>query len=342
MGPDRARVDREGARFVRWARVGDHVGVAAVDASEREWVPGWPISLARTMSPLRRGRGDPTLRIGPDEVWWATRTPAGVATLHLRLDRGTSTGGNSAGAVLARAWGPGRQWAIDALPRTLGADDDPTGFDRSANPVVTEAFDRFGATFRILRTERVLESLVPAILEQRVTGQEARRSWRTLVTRFGEPAPGPTPNPMWVPPEAATWARVPSWEWHRAGVDPGRARSVQGVALRAEALERLSALPAAEAQRRMRSLPGIGVWTSAEVAMRAWGDADALPFGDFHLAKDVVWALTGRRNGTDDELAELLAPWAGHRLRAARVVLLAGGHQPSRGPRAAITDHRRR
>ena len=88
---------------------------------------------------------------------------------------------------------------------------------------------------------------------------------------------------------------------------------------------------------------GKGKTTAAMgLAMRAWGDADALPFGDFHLAKDVVWALTGRRNGTDDELAELLAPWAGHRLRAARVVLLAGGHQPSRGPRAAITDHRRR
>jgi len=41
------------------------------------------------------------------------------------------------------------------------------------------------------RTLAVTEALVPTILEQRVTGGQARRSWRLLVRRLGEPAPGP-------------------------------------------------------------------------------------------------------------------------------------------------------
>ena len=36
-----------------------------------------------------------------------------------------------------------------------------------------------------------MESLVPAILEQKVTGIEAFRAWRALVVRYGERAPGP-------------------------------------------------------------------------------------------------------------------------------------------------------
>ena len=65
------------------------------------------------------------------------------------------------------------------------------------------------------------------------------------------------------------------------------------------------------------------MWTSAEVRFRALGDADAVSFGDYHIAANVGYALTGEP--VDDEgLAALLEPYAGHRHRVQRLVELAG------------------
>ena len=104
---------------------------------------------------------------------------------------------------------------------------------------------------RLGRTGRVLEALIPAVIEQRVPGADAFRAWRLLVTKFGSPAPGPAPARMRVPPSAQVWRRIPSWEFHRANVDPGRARTVVGCAQRADALERLAGRPAAEAREAL-------------------------------------------------------------------------------------------
>lgn len=302
-------------------------------ARERRWTPAWPIDLATTLGVLSHGRGDPTVRITAGEVWRTTRTPQGPVSLHY------SRVGSD---VLARAWGPGAQAELEDLPDVLGAGDDPQGFAAEAHPVMAAAWRRFGPGWRVLRTNRVVEALVPAVLEQRVTGLEATRAWAGLVTRFGEPAPGPVPPGLVVAPDGPGWARIPSWAWHQAGVDPGRARTITAAAGRSDALERLSQRPAEEACRALRALPGIGAWTAAEVAVRAWGDRDAVSFGDFHVARAVVHALTGRTDGDDDQMAELLRPWAGQRARAVRLLQLHRGHTPPRrGPRSTITDHRR-
>ena len=89
----------------------------------------------------------------------------------------------------------------------------------------------------------------------------------------------------------------------------------------------------------LRALPGVGVWTSAEVRQRAHGDADAVSFGDFHVAKDLCWWLTGER-GDDARMAELLEPYVGHRYRVQRLMELAGVSAPRRGPRMAVPPHR--
>ncbi|HEX6886708.1 MAG TPA: hypothetical protein VF143_01270 [Candidatus Nanopelagicales bacterium] len=301
---------------------------------ERRWRPSWPLDLATTLAPLVRGDGDPTTRLvgagGAAEAWRATRTPDGPATVHYRRE---------GDALRIRAWGPGADLELELAPRLLGDGDDPAGFDADAHPVVAEAYRRYGAGWRVTRTERVLEALLPAVLEQRVTGLEARRAWRWLTRRHGEPAPGP--GGLVIAPDAAGWAAIPSWDWHRAGVDAGRATAAVRAASRAGALERLSHVAPAEASVALQSLPGIGRWTAAEVAVRAWGDVDAVSFGDFHVARNVVHALTGRRDGTDAQLAELLQPWAGQRARAVRLIELHCGPMPRRAPRAAVTDHRR-
>ncbi|MBI1377115.1 MAG: DNA-3-methyladenine glycosylase 2 family protein [Frankiales bacterium] len=303
------------------------------DGITRVWTPSWPVSLGLTLGGLRRGSGDPTYQRDESRALWRTmRTPDGPATQRLAV---------SAGTVISTSWGPGAAWAAERLPRMLGVDDDVSGFDPSPHPLVAEQWRRVGAGMRTPAVGCVVEQLVAAVLEQRVTGLEARRAWRWLLTAHGEPAPGPGPAALRVFPAPDVLARVPSWEWHRAGVDGSRAATVMRVAGHAGRLEECDLLPLASAHERMRALPGVGVWTAAEVASRSLGDADAVSFGDFHVAQDVVFALTGETDGTDARLAEVLAPWPGHRGRVVRLVELTGISRPARGPRYSPKDFRR-
>lgn len=244
--------------------------------------------------------------------------------------------------VESQSWGAGAGWVADRLDVTLGADDDVSGFDASLHPIVAEQWRLRGAGMRTPSTGVVLEVLVAAVIEQRVTGLEARRAWRWLLTAYGEPAPGPAPEHMRVFPPPSVVASVPSWEWHRAGVDGSRTATVLRAVSYAGRLQECVGMPHAAARARMEAIPGIGVWTSAEVASRALGDADAVSYGDFHVAKNTVYALTGETDGTDERLAELLEPWAGHRGRVVRLVELTGISRPARGPRYSPLDFRDR
>ena len=154
----------------------------------------------------------------------------------------------------------------------------------------------------------------------------------------GERAAVGEPTRLWVAPAPATWARIPSWDFLRAGLDGGRSDTVVRAARAAGRLEECVRLEPAAARRRLRAVPGVGVWTAAEVAQRALGDADAVSFGDYHVAKDIGWALTGSEVD-DDGLAELLEPYAGHRYRVQRLLELSGAHRPRRGPRMRPRTH---
>jgi len=239
--------------------------------------------------------------------------------------------------VHAAAWGAGAAWLLAALPGLLGAEDTPEGF--APEDPLMRGLVRQHPGLRIGRSGLVLEALVPAVLEQKVVGMEATRAWRLLLWRFGEPAPGPVPRGMRIPPAAQTWAAIPSWEWHRAGVEAVRARTIAAAARVAGRLEEIVAMPSEAADRRLRALPGIGPWTSAEVRQRACGDADAVSVGDYHLPAIVGLALAGR--AVDDAgMLELLAPYRGHRHRAATLAGLSGARRARRGPRMAVRDYR--
>jgi 3-methyladenine DNA glycosylase/8-oxoguanine DNA glycosylase len=327
---------------------GSGVALGGLGPGTRRWRAPYPLDLARALSVHRRGRGDPAFRVDADgAVWRTSRTPDGPATLRISLDPrrvdragadGPGTGEDGAGVtVLARAWGPGSGWLLGTVPDLLGASDDRTGF-HPQHPVVRE-MDRRYRGLRIGRSGRVLEALVPAVLEQKVVGAEASRAWRLLLLRFGERPPGPAPEGMRVFPPPRVWARIPSWEWHRAGVELVRARTIIGAVAVAGRLEEIMSMTMAEADLRLRSLPGIGPWTSAEVRQRACGDPDAVSVGDYHLPGAIGWALAGR-TVDDAGMLELLAPYAGHRHRAARLVVLSGLRPPRRGPRNAPRDYR--
>lgn len=292
-----------------------------------------PVNVALTLKLLRRGPADPTFRTAGGRLWRTSRMVSGTVTYAIEQ--------MSPLHVRAQAWGPGRRELLERLPHLVGAHDDPGGFD-PVHPVITDGVRRFPG-LRVPRTGRVLEALIPAIIEQKVLGADAFAAWRRLHVRFGEPAPGPAPDGMLVSPDAERWAAIPSWEWHLAGVDPSRARAAQAGARVAPQLERLAEQHPDDhdvVYRGLRSIHGVGVWTAAEVGSRALGDADAVPFGDYHVAKDVGTALVGRRVD-DAELAEILMPWRGHRFRVVRLVQLSPlVRTERRGPRMSRVDHR--
>ena len=295
------------------------------------YAPAVEVSLTQTLRPLRRGHFDPTFRVDATGVWRTLRTPLGEATLHLE---------RTPAGIEARAWGPGASWAIEGVPELLGAGDSADGFDVSANAFLADSLHR-NPGLRLLRTRQVFEMMLVAILEQKVTGKEARHSWRVLVTKYGSPAPGPAPEGMRVFPAAEVWRRIPSWEWHRAGVGPDRSATCLRAAVVAASLERTldRGRGGPDIERALRSIPGVGVWTSAETTQRAHGDPDAPSVGDYHLPALVGWALIGKPVA-DDGMLELLSPWAGHRQRIMRLIESSGFTKPRFGPRMTVQDHR--
>ncbi|WP_060181163.1 DNA-3-methyladenine glycosylase family protein [Streptomyces sp. IMTB 1903] len=304
---------------------GSSVGVGG---AARRWTPDGPVDLGLTLGPLRRGPGDPTFRTTPDgSVWRATRTPDGPATL--RVSRiGTE--------IDAEAWGAGAAWVLDRLPVLLGAADDPAAFVPRHRLV--HASHRRRPGLRLTRTGLVLESLIPTVLEQKVTADEAYRAWRRLVRQYGEPAPGPHGQNLHVMPDPRTWAMIPSWDWHRAGVDAKRSDTIVRAVRVANRLEEAAAMDLPEAARRLEAVVGIGPWTSAETLQRSNGHPDAVTTGDLHLPGIIGYALAGDRDADDAAMLELLAPYAGQRHRAARLVLLAGRTPPRRAPRMYRSD----
>lgn len=302
-------------------------------AHESTYRPRRALDLRATVGILQRGRKDPTMTVDGSVIWRAMRTTGGIATLALRA---------GSGEVRATAWGPGAEEALAQVPRLCGTDDDDDGFDPSSHPLLAATAHRHPG-LRLTRTDAVFEALAGAIIEQKVTGLQAFGAWRVLVTRFGDPAPGPVPRPLRVTPAAETWRRIPSWAWHRAGVQPPQSRTVVRAAERAPSIERSvhAAADGAACDAALTSLPGVGPWTAAETRIRALGDPDAVSVGDYHLAHEVGFALTGAR--TDDAgMLDLLAPWAGHRQRVVRLIRLSGVVEPRRGPRLAPEDHRAR
>ncbi|MBW4716229.1 DNA-3-methyladenine glycosylase family protein [Saccharothrix obliqua] len=292
----------------------------------RTWRPPFPLDVAAVLAPLRRGAGDVAHHVD-DGVWLTANTPDGPGTL--RVTRPDD--------VVAEAWGDGAAWLLDGLPALLGADDDDAAFV-AHHPLVATTRRRLPGV-RLGSTGRVWDALLPAVLEQKVTLVEAHRSYRELCTRFGTPAPGPAPTGLRVPPTPRAVLAITDWEWHRAGVDGARRRALVAAAQVAHRLEAAAGLRGAAGRALLCKVPGIGPWTAAEVAQRAWGDADAVSFGDYHLAGFVGWALLGRPLD-DDGMAEVLAPYAPQRHRAVRYLELSGARKPRFGPRFSPRDYR--
>ncbi|WP_024877774.1 DNA-3-methyladenine glycosylase family protein [Saccharomonospora piscinae] len=309
----------------------------------RTWRPTFPLDVVGVLSPLRRGRGDPCLRHDDGgRTWLAANTAEGAGTLVFRVVPRD-------GSVEARAWGGGARSLLDGLPALLGdADGGADGADSAASAAFVAHHDavararRRNPLLRLTACGRVWDVLVPAVLEQKVTSTEARRSWRELCRWFGEPAPGPAVAAsagLRVPPTPSAVRSLTEWQWHRVGVDLRRRTTLVAAARVAHRLEDAVTLGGERGRALLRTVPGIGVWTAAEIAQRAWGDPDAVSFGDFHVPSLVGYALEGRP--LDDEgMARVLAPYAPQRQRVVRYLEAAGHTRPRFGPRYPVRDYR--
>src|SRR6266545_101491 len=196
--------------------------IASMHSSDRHLQttlrPRLQVDLGMTLWPLRRGTGDPSMRAERPNVWWrATRTPAGAATARYAA---------RAGEIEVLAWGPGAEWCLASALDLLGARDDVDGF---APDGLIGRLHRAMPGLRISRSQAVFEALVPTILEQKVAGIEARRSYRGMLRAWGTPAPGPPapgrggPRPLLLPPDPQTLAAKAYWQFHRFGIEMRRA-----------------------------------------------------------------------------------------------------------------------
>jgi hypothetical protein len=221
--------------------------------------PGWPlrgtihlpgpVDLGLTLGPLQHGAYDPTIRFERDRVWVALRMPGGPAATLLFAGRGST--------VEVAAWGPGSEAALDAAPGLLGAFDEPARLearDRAVRELV-----RHLPGLRMTRTRRVMDALVPAILEQKVTGLEAQRAWRRIIRVWGTWAPAPRGCDCRPRPPSSPRGRTTTTT--RSGSRRGARTSSGPCAGAREQLERLVDCDGDTARRRLCSIPGIGPWT---------------------------------------------------------------------------------
>ena len=296
-------------------------GAAAPDVDELIWLD-FEVDPAATLSELRHGRGDPTVRFEGGIVWRASRTADGPATMRIARARD---------GWRVSAWGPGAATALAAAPRLLGAEDEPAALVLPEGKLrdITERSRglRFG------RTDAVWPSLLPAICGQKVTSQQAHRAYLGILRRWGEDAPGP--GGLRLPPRPTVIAALAYHHLHPVGLEQRRATTLIRAADHVERLEEAAAMAPAAALARLRTVPGIGAWTAAEVARQAFGDPDAVSLGDFHIPNMVCWFLAGEIRGDDARMLELLEPYRGQRARVVRYLERGGVRAPKFGPRLA-------
>lgn len=294
------------------------------------------IDLRATMKPLGAYPRDPTTRWSANSFAKAVLTPSGPATMLLTWDR--------AGSTTAQAWGSGASWLIDRAPHWVGLHDDVDGFDPCLHPKIGE-WSRRHAGIRLPASGVIWQELLLVLLGQRVTTEEALRSWARIVYAWGEPAPGPCE--LRLPPAPDVVAQHTYVDLHRMNVERRRADAILLAARRSNRLEEAARMSPVDARTRLMALPGLGAWTATSVMAATHGDPDTVVLRDYGLPTMVNYAFTGeaRRlradDGGDEIMCRHLAPWTGHRQRIIRLLSTVGVSVPRRAPRAFNPDIRR-
>ena len=307
-------------------------------------VSGRPELLTVTLSQFQHGSRDRTCELVGGAFRRATWTPEGPGVLDVR----------EALSERPEAWGygPGGEWLVAMWARYRGDGDHIPDFEIH-HETVAAARRRYGH-LALGASGTPYHELLPSVLGQRITAQEAYAQWYRLVDRYGEPAPDPTGS-LRLPPRPEVLAEVPYYALHRLGIEKKRADALREVGRAGHWLckDWLGSPPSSplhrgqdgvtvdqttlnEATSALQRVRGVGIWTAAVAGGLAFGDPDALQVGDYHVKNTVAWALEGRERGTDDEMIASLEMYRGQRHRVVRWLEMDGWRAPMRGPKRRI------
>jgi 3-methyladenine DNA glycosylase/8-oxoguanine DNA glycosylase len=211
------------------------------------------------------------------------------------------------GHLATRIQGGDHAAAMDALRFVLATDVDHAPFLRLAagDPLIGRSVARRRG-FRPARRATVGHALVRAVCGQLITAREAMQIERRLLAVMC-----PSSADLRPPPVASDFARLSAARAERAGLSPRRAAALVRVG-RTLDLERLRAVPAPAAVRRLQAEPGLGPWSTGVIAGQGLGSYAHGPVGDLGLIRLCSWLL-GRRAEPRDT-AELLGrygDWGG-------------------------------
>lgn len=292
---------------------------------------------------LRNGSRDPTTRVVVSSPTTHQATPQDTGVRLACIQRASLTPEGPGcvsidvfqhGAHRIVSWGPGGDWLAQRAER-LSAHLTPFTPVTARHESVRRAVRRVGH-LHLPASDTPYHEVLPAVLGQRITAAQALRQWALLCERYGEVAPGPLG--LRLPPTPERLLRVPSWEFHRLGIEEQRAKTLRVAARYATFIDHTRELEPLDARTALQQLPGIGVWTAAVTIGVSHGDPDALPIGDFHVKNTVAWALHGRARGTDEEMEASLADYPLQRWQVVRTLERAGVGAPRFGPGRRLLD----
>jgi AraC family transcriptional regulator of adaptative response / DNA-3-methyladenine glycosylase II len=195
---------------------------------------------------------------------------------------------------------------VQGARRLLDLDADPAAIDDAlrADPALETLVSRT-LGLRLPGCFDGFELAVRAIVGQQVSVAGARTTLGKLVRRLGKPLAHPVGSVTHLFPSPQTFATAAD-----LGMPSTRADAIRRLAelvLEGE-LELSGGADPDASMRTLTSIPGVGPWTAAYVAMRALRDPDAFPPGDLGLRR------TAARLGLGDvaERAERWRPWRGY------------------------------
>ena len=294
---------------------------------EASFTPPTGYQFWNTIRFIRMGKLDPTVRREPHRLLVARHFRDGPATLEL-TERKDS--------IVARAWGPGADAAVESAHAMLGLHD--PGIDDFGHERLNAMLRPVMGT-RLSRMPSVAQELPCHVLQQQISWRDAARTWKLMVGIHGEPAPGP--SGLTLPLSFDQLRRIPIHAYQRAGVIQNRIPTLREIGRLGSRIDDWLEESTERYLRLVQTLPHMGPWTARHTLAVAMGHPDVIVPKDYALPHTVCWALTGQPRGTDQQMVDLLEPFRGNRWRVVRLLWALNISAPRRGPRLASPHTRR-
>ena len=240
-----------------------------------------------------------------------------------------------AGAVRVRAdasSGDAARHGVERMRFALGVDHDLRPFRRRfrRDPLLGPLIRRW-PWLRPARRPEPFEALAWAVTEQLIEAARAAGIQRRLAWRFGRQSECGSLRDS--PSPEALRDRSPA---ELEACDLAAGRSLALIRAAREVASGRAVLDACHepAWRRLRTIPGIGSWTTEKLALEGQGRDDQLPAGDLAFLK-LVGAMEGLgRRASEEEVRAFFAPYAPFQALAG-VYLVRGAYTGAVGvPRA--------